>query len=246
MEKNFESGNPRKIAIIGRGNVATHLSEAFKGKADVCLVNPHTLEGIQEEPDLILLCVSDDAIEALSRKLHDIDSVVAHTSGSVSLSALKDTGKHYGVFYPLQTFTKNIPLNYSEIPVFIEASSPEVKNLLYEIASLFTNSIHSAGSEERRKLHLASVFACNFTNAMANIGFNILSETGIDPKVLLPLMRQTVDKLKWQNPGQAQTGPAARGDIGTIGKHLDMLKDSPELREIYSEITRFISSSLKI
>lgn len=234
-----------KINIIGRGNVATHLNKAFSGSNTVELINPHTLENLDYTSDIILICVSDDAIEGIIRKLNVCDSIIAHTSGSVSIDLFKDKFKNYGVFYPLQTFTKNVELNYSEIPVFIEGSSEDVSKKLIDLGSTFANKIVFANSASRRKLHLASVFACNFTNALARIADNILSDTNIPFENILPLMHQTVNKLNFLSPEEAQTGPAVRGDKKVMEAHLNLLKDAPELAELYKLFSGIIMGNKK-
>ena len=229
------------IAIIGRGNVALHLYKALKGKTDVALVNPHTMEGFPENTDITLISVSDNAIEEVSKKIPPSDAVIAHTAGSVPMEILSGQNKDYGVFYPLQTFTKDVDLNYKEIPVFIEGSSTEVTEKLKKTASLFSEDVREADSETRKKLHLASVFANNFTNALAGVSQDILKDTDITFSALIPLMKQTVNKLGFLSPREAQTGPAARGDSKVINSHLEMLRDKPELQEIYSKMSNLIS-----
>ena len=228
------------IAIIGGGNVATHLYEAFKSRTQVCLVNPRTLEGLPDNPEIILISVSDNAIAELIEKLPQSNAIIAHTAGSIPIDILKRKFKNTGVFYPLQTFTKGVPLDYSEIPVFIEGSSYEVVEKLKTIASLVSNIVTEADSEKSKTLHLASVFACNFTNALAGISYDILKDSEIDFKVLLPLMQQTVSKLREKTPREAQTGPAVRKDTKVMEAHLKMLDGSPDKKEIYSLLSDYI------
>lgn len=231
------------IAIIGNGNVGSHLYLALKGKTQVKLINPHTLEGLPENPEVIIICVTDDTIREVAKKLPPSTAIIAHTSGSVPLSALDFLDNPTGVFYPLQTFTKGVKLDYSEIPVFIEGSNENTANELKKIASLFSLDVREADSEARRQLHLASVFACNFTNALAGIAKDLLHESGTDFSALFPLMKQTVNKLAFKSPKEAQTGPAARGDFKVIEKHLEMLNRRPDLQEIYSSLSKIISNN---
>lgn len=231
------------ISIIGRGNVATHLYKAFKDKVDVIMVNPHSLEEIDYKSELILISVTDNAIKEVAGNLKPSNALIAHTSGSIPLKELEGVSDNIGVFYPLQTFTKGVDLDYSQIPVFIEASSQENIEKLRFYASLFSNSVAFADSGARKKLHLASVFACNFTNALAGIAQNILKDTGIEFKTMLPLLKQTINKLDSLSPKEAQTGPAARGDSKVIESHLEMLKDSPHLYQLYDILSKIISQS---
>ena len=230
------------ISIIGNGNVATHLYNALKDKTEISIINSRSLETLPQNTDVILICVSDNAISEIVSKLPSSDAIIVHTSGSIPMDILKKYGLEYGVFYPLQTFTKGIDLEYSEIPVFIEGSSERVVEKLKEIASLFSNDIHNADSEMRRKLHLASVFACNFTNALARISQSLIEKSGIDFSVLRPLMKQTIKKLDVISPEEAQTGPAVRGDSIVIDKHLEMLSDHPDLKMLYQQMTKIIQN----
>ena len=226
------------IAIVGNGNVANHLYKAFKDKTEVVKVNSRTLEEFPENPDIVLISVSDNAIEEVCEKIPDTGAIIAHTSGSIPLTILK--GNKTGVFYPLQTFSKGVDLNYKEIPVFIEGSSPDVVAKLKETASIFSEIIEEADSESRKKLHLASVFACNFTNALAGISEKILNKSGIGFHVILPLMKQTINKLEKVSAKEAQTGPAVRGDSKVISQHLQMLETQPLFHDIYKQLTLLI------
>lgn len=230
------------ISIIGNGNVATHLYNALKDKTEISIINSRSFETLPQNTDVILICVSDNAISEIVSKLPPSDAIIVHTSGSIPMDILKKYGLEYGVFYPLQTFTKGIDLEYSDIPVFIEGSSERVVEKLKEIASLFSNDIHNADSETRRKLHLASVFACNFTNALARISQSLIEKSGIDFSVLRPLMKQTIKKLDVISPEEAQTGPAVRGDSIVIDKHLEMLSDHPDLKMLYQQMTKIIQN----
>ena len=234
------------IAIIGRGNVASHLYTAIKPLKDVCLVNPHSFEGLPESPELILISVSDDAISKVVNNLPLKQFPIAHTSGSVSMDVLRGKSKNYGVFYPLQTFTKGIAMDYKDIPIFLEASNETMMIKLKEIASVFSNHILEADSEARKKLHLASVYACNFVNALAGIATELLKDSKIDQSVLIPLMEQTVRKLQLVSPQLAQTGPAVREDYKVIKSHLDMLENKPACRDVYSILTELIINSKQV
>lgn len=229
------------IAIVGRGNVAAHLFKALEEKADVKIVNPHTLEDWPEEdPEVVIICVKDSAIAEVARKLPKSNAVVCHTAGSVDMDILKQTSKKYGVLYPLQTFSKNQPLDYKKIPVFVEGSSQEALEELRLVADLFSDNVRVADSMQRKQLHLASVFVCNFTNSLAQIGRELMTDCGIDSKVLLPLMEQTVEKLHHLSPREAQTGPASRKDTNVMNSHMEMLEDKPILQEIYSLLSSYI------
>ena len=234
------------IAIVGSGNVAYHLYRALIPKAAVSLINSRSLHAFPENPDVVVLCVTDDAISEVASKIGFVNSILVHTSGAVSIDILAGHATATGVFYPLQTFSKNCSLNYSEIPIFLEASSPEALLKLEKMASLFSNNIRKADSLTRKHLHLASVFACNFTNAIIGIGADILKKTDIDFSVLIPLLKQTINKIELMSPEEAQTGPAKRGDSTTMANHLELLSESPELSTIYKALSNIIQEKAKI
>ena len=231
------------VAIIGRGNVASHLYTALKEKTKVVLVNPRTLENLPDNSELILISVRDNAIHEVVNKLMPTNTIIAHTSGSIPMSVLEGKTKHFGVFYPLQTFTKDVEMPYDDIPVFIEGSNPYTVEMLKQFASLFSTNIREADSEGRKQLHLASVFACNFTNALAAIAEDLLKDSGIDFSALLPLMKQTVKKLGKLTPKEAQTGPARRRDTKVMETHLKMLESKPDLQKIYSLLSAQITKA---
>ena len=228
------------IAIVGSGNVATNLYKALSPHKEVTLVNPHTLANLPQKAEIIILCVSDNAISEVANNIGHTEALIAHTSGSVSIQSLENVSEKIGVLYPLQTFTKEDSLNYKEIPVFIEGNSDDTVKDLKKLASVFSEDIREADSETRRQLHLASVFACNFVNALAGISKNILKESNIDFSVLLPLMKQTINKLQYLSPEKAQTGPAVRGDKNVMETHVKMLEDQPELKNIYTILSDYI------
>lgn len=232
-----------KISIIGKGNVGSHLYEALKHVADVCLIDSRTLANLPTESDICLICVSDSAIPEVASRLKGKADIVAHTSGSIQMDVLAPDSKNYGVFYPLQTFTKGVKLLYSEIPFFIEGNNSETTERLINLASLISDRVIKADSEKRRQLHLASVFACNFANNLVTIADDILQQSGMDYTLLLPLLRQTVEKLYELSPALAQTGPAARKDYPVIEAHLSLLEANKAYQEIYRLMTENIMTS---
>lgn len=231
-----------QIFIIGSGNVAFHLAKAYADAGiDTFSINPHTLEGIPDSPGIGIIAVKDDAISEVASKLAGKGfSCLAHTSGSVGIDVLSGAAPGTGVFYPLQTFSKDRELNYSEIPFFIEGSSPEVEEKLQNLARLISKDVRHADSSMRRRMHVAAVFACNFSNHLVGIADTILRQGGAGYRILLPLMRETVAKLERLNPRQAQTGPAARGDRNIMDSHEKMLSSNPDLKELYHIISESI------
>lgn len=231
-----------QIFIIGSGNVALHLEKAYiEAGIKAVRINPHTLEGLPESPGVGIIAVKDDAISEVASRLADMGfTCLAHTSGSVGIDVLSGSAQGTGVFYPLQTFSKERELNYSEIPFFIEGSSPEVEEKLQNLARLISTDVRHADSSMRKRLHVAAVFACNFSNHLVHIADTILREGGADYKILLPLLRETVAKLERLSPKQAQTGPAARGDRQIMESHEKMLSSNPDLCELYHLISESI------
>lgn len=256
-----------KIAVVGSGNVAWHLEKGLKGKVEVAMVNPRTLDNLPDDADIVLISVSDNAIGEVAHNLvkkietaknseepHDSkiynpnlsSAIICHTSGSMDLEEIRSLFPKTGVFYPLQTFTKGVEVDYNEVPVFVEGSDMAVTNKLKELGEIFSHNIKEASSETRRKLHLASVFANNFVNRMAVESKNLLEKEGFDFSVVVPLLKQTVKKLETCTPESSQTGPAVRGDTKVMDKHIEMLSSDADLQEIYRLISKRIKNNYEI
>ena len=156
------------------------------------------------------------------------------------MEALKGYAENYGVFYPLQTFSKDKELDYKEIPFFIEGSSKSAVDILTSLASLISKNVYEADSDKRKRLHIAAVFACNFANHLVGIADDILKENGMDYTVLLPLLKETIGKLYLLPPSMAQTGPAVRNDTTVMKAHEEMLVDNPEYLGIYRALSQSI------
>lgn len=233
----------KSICIIGQGNVGTHLCVAFAGKIEeLYSIDSRTLEDLPIDADLYIISVSDDAIREVSSRLPQINGVVAHTSGSTSLDALDGINGKRGVFYPLMTFSKDSAIEYQKIPVFIEGSDTEAVSVLNEAANLFTTKVMQMNSSQRIKMHIASVFACNFVNSLWVAASDILKEENVPFSYFLPLIEATAEKLHYLSPEEAQTGPAKRGDMNIIDKQEQMLFDKPELQKIYRDLSQLIIS----
>ena len=237
-----------RIGIVGRGNVATHLHNAISAslpEAEIELINPHELDINPDDFDILLISVIDSAIEEVSARIPVSDTIIAHTSGSIGMEILERTHKNCGVFYPLQTFTKGVALNYTEIPFFIEGSSEAVTARLKQLAGHISEKVYDAGSDKRRRLHLASVFACNFVNHLYARAWEILEDAGLPPEALTPLIEETAAKTRRTDPRHGQTGPAARGDFNVIEKHIAMLADRPESQTEYRLLSQGILNRRK-
>lgn len=232
-----------RIAVIGAGNVATHLAEALAGVADVCAVcsrhigsarrvasrvGPEcmALEGLDALPadaDIYIIAVSDDAVASVAAATPDFPGIWAHTSGSVPADVFRGSKSRYGVFYPLQTFSRDIPVNVGEVPFFIEGSDAWVEERLMALARSISSRVDMADSTRRRTLHVAAVFACNFADLMWMEADSILRESGLALDCLMPLLKVTLEKLEKASPRDAMTGPARRGDRGVMERHQAML-----------------------
>lgn len=230
----------KKIDIIGTGNVGTHLRMALASAADTQLVASRSLEGLRSDSDLYLLSVSDGAIREVAERVSALiasESVLAHTSGATPMSILEGVHPNIGVFYPLQTFTKDVELRYEEIPFFIEGVSSEVEDCLDETARLISDRVMRIDSRRRLDLHVASVVSCNFVNHLWALSSKFLEDRGIDFQLMMPLIRETLRKGEAVGAVKAQTGPARRQDIPTIERHLACLEKYPELQVVYRQIS---------
>lgn len=247
-----------KIVFIGAGNLATRLSlEMQRVGFTIAQIYSRTqanarslgerigcrwtdrIEAVTEDADVYIFSVKDAVLPDLISKMKANNGVWIHTAGSMPLDVFEGKTSRYGVMYPLQTFSKSRSVTFSVIPFFLEANTAEVGSFLQNIASALSEQIRFLSSDKRKKLHLAAVFACNFTNHIYAISAKLLEEEGIDPKVLLPLIDETASKIHTLPPAQAQTGPAVRYDENVIRKHLTMLED-PDLKAIYQLLSKSI------
>lgn len=246
------------VNIIGSGNVATHLiSNILQFKEieiqKVFARRTYTLEGTIESAkithriqdlkpaDITIICVSDDAIEEISEQIPFTNQLVVHTSGSSDISIINKKNRQ-GVFYPIQTFSKNKKINFKEIPFCLETANVSDLIVLKKIASILSNKVYMINSEQRRNIHVAAVFVSNFTNHLYQIGNEICQEKNIPFEIFHPLIEETAQKIKSLSPKDAQTGPAKRQDKKTILKHLETIKD-PMQKEIYTLLTNSIIKS---
>jgi predicted short-subunit dehydrogenase-like oxidoreductase (DUF2520 family) len=226
------------VLIVGDGNVANHLYNAFTkiGDLKVTKINSRRLENIPTA-DITILAVSDDAIAEVSKNIQN--NFVVHTSGACNMNELKNK-KQKGVFYMLQTFSKNKSINFSVVPFCLEADNDNDYLLLEKLANLLGNRIYKIDSNQRKKLHVAAVFVNNFTNYMYTIGNEICDKNNIPFEILYPLIEETSNKIKSLSPNEAQTGPAVRHDEQTIKNHLNLLDKNQQ--EIYKLLTKSIQN----
>lgn len=250
-----------KIVILGSGNVATHLAKALKAIGEELLqvyspnlihaklladaVNAQAIDALDKitiQADLYIISVKDDAIEDVASALSKVDGLVVHTSGTTSIDSLSMHVKNSGVFYPLQTFSRDKSVSFSTIPLCVEAKGENDLQLLRTLGSKLSTKVYELDGEKRKILHLAAVFACNFPNHLYNLASQILSKNNLDFDLIRPLIAETADKVMNDLPANVQTGPAVRQDKNTMNKHVIMLADLPELQEIYQTL----SNSIKI
>lgn len=250
---------PETIVIIGAGNVATHLGLALKNagyqilqiysrtnasakelgeKLDVPFTSE--LNKLIKTADLFLFSLKDDALVSVLEEITPLSGLCIHTAGSLPMEVFKPYVSRYGVLYPLQTFSKNKEVSFSEIPVFVEADNKDDEQVLLSLAHSFSGNVQVLTSDKRKYLHLAAVFACNFANHMYTLASDILENQDLDWSLLIPLIEETADKIKSLPPQKAQTGPAVRYDTSIIGKHLDLLKNNIDQKEIYEVISKSI------
>jgi predicted short-subunit dehydrogenase-like oxidoreductase (DUF2520 family) len=196
------------------------------------------------EADVYIIAVSDDAIAEVAAQLPFNNRLVVHTSGSSDISVLQDNNKK-GVFYPLQTFTKGKAIDFAEIPICIEVQHEEDYQLLEKLGHSISQKVVSITSEQRKSLHVAAVFVCNFVNHMYHMGHEICEKNDIPFEVLHPLIQETAHKIMTLSPEEAQTGPAVRHDSKTIEKHLDFIENT-EYKTIYQLLTQSIQHVKKL
>jgi len=256
---------PFSIAIVGTGNVGYHYAKRLKAisnspKAILSRSSENAQHLISElnlgaeiittnqiipDVDFVILAVPDNALtEILDSYSFDQKSIIVHTSGAQSIGLLKKYPQH-GVLYPLQTFTKTKEVNFDQIPFLIEANDENTLLKIRELARLLGSNIQEVDSEKRLRIHLAAVFACNFSNHLYNAAEQILAGTNVQLKDLRHLIQETMDKAIALGAEQSQTGPAIRGDIKVIEKHLELLNGEKDLRDIYELITDQISTRRK-
>lgn len=252
-----------RISIIGSGNVAWHLTQALEAanhtiveiysrdkknaqKLASKLYNAEVktdLNFSQSRAEVVIIAITDDFIdETVKKASFSSSSIVVHTSGTVGIESLrnKDTSQ-LGVFYPCQSFSKKRAINFKNIPICIEAANEKTEQTLEKLAFTICENVAFLNAEDRKTLHLAAVFACNFSNFMMIAAQNILQKEGLDFAILHPLIKETFEKAIENGPENSQTGPAIRNDQKTIKKQLELLKSNKEMQKIYELISNQIT-----
>ena len=222
-----------RVVLIGRGRLATNLLPALQQAGhEVSSINSRTLENLPEEADVFIIAVKDSALqEVICRATKGREQqLFVHTAGSMPMSLFEGYTNRFGVFYPMQTFSKERLVSFANIPVFIEGDNA----VLRPLAESITHSVYELSSADRKFLHLSAVFACNFVNHCYALSAELLEKHGIPFSVMLPLIDETALKVHQLHPLEAQTGPAVRYDENVIRMQSSMLADSPLLQEIYN------------
>lgn len=248
-----------KVSFIGSGNVAWHLSHALDAAG-------HTIEQviskteenaaelakkfgsyfsddiskIDTSVDACICCVSDDQLKTVVHSIPKSRMIILHTCGSQSMDILEPASPNFGVFYPLQSFSKGKAIDMLNVPFLLEASNNQTNDVVHALADSISNNIRQANSTQRLQYHLSAVFANNFVNRLYHEADRYLQENDLDFSVLIPIIQETAAKIKTLSPKDAQTGPAKRGDIQTIEKHLKLLADHKDLQQLYVNFTNAI------
>lgn len=244
--------------LLGAGNVANHFYQAFKNSESSQVIQWYSrqLSKVSQfqnetaitddlqalvEADVYLMAVNDDAIEDFSSQLPFESRLVVHTSGSVSIHAL-DKKHRRGVFYPLQTFTKGVEINFEQVPICIEALDKSDLNTLKALAESLRAPVYKISTEQRQTLHVAAVFVNNFSNQLYRIAHELTDAKHIPFDILKPLIRETAKKIDILSPYLAQTGPAMRNDKKTIKRHLKLLENEDH-KKLYELLTQSIKKT---
>ena len=249
-----------KVTILGSGNVAQQLIQAFAKAINIEIVqvfarNPSEIYHLIDsekivsdykkllESDLFIIAVSDVSIAEVSNQIPFLNQLIAHTSGSFSIDGLNIKNRK-AVFYPLQTFSKSKKVDFQGIPICLETQFDADYQILETAAKSISNKIFKIDSQQRKSLHVAAVFVCNFVNHLYQMGSDICNENNVDFEILKPLIQETANKIKTLSPANAQTGPAIRNDNETINAHLNFLS-SENQKDIYKLLTKSIIDNAK-
>ncbi len=242
----------KKVVLLGSGHVATHLGHAIRQAGYVPIqVYSRTLAHaerlavlldaeatadpgtVRQDADFYLIAVKDDAIAAIAAALGAVSGIVLHTSGSTDLRVLSGAGKGQGVIYPIQTLTRDVPVDFTKIPLAIEYSDDATGSAVKTFAGQLSSYIYEYNSRQRLSLHVGAVFCCNFSNYLYTIAQDYLESQKVDFNLLRPLIEETARKVQHRLPSEVQTGPAARRDTLVLEKHLELLDDFSQWKEIY-------------
>ena len=246
-----------RVTLIGSGNLATVLGKKILHSGHIihqvynrnishasslaAELSAEAVDQIEDSADMYIVAVPDDALQQVGNWMRPLNGFVVHTAGSVSMEVLKDISPNYGVLWPLQSIRKETP-EAPVLPVLIDANNQWNKMKLKGFAQSFADSVTEANDEQRRKLHLAAVVTNNFSNYIFTLTEKYCEREGVDFKLMLPLLSETVLRMRDNSPSVLQTGPAIRNDVSTIEKHKELLKNDKALLEVYEFFTERIAS----
>jgi predicted short-subunit dehydrogenase-like oxidoreductase (DUF2520 family) len=254
----------RRISIIGAGNVATHLGLHLHicgfeivnllvrqvDEADLAFANAVSADictdyaELRADTDLILIAVSDKAIEDVSKELakvtHLADILVVHTSGATPMRVLAAHNRYFGCFYPLQTFSRSREIDMYSVPICVAANDADCEQRLWDLGMRISKKVARIDDDQRADLHVAAVLVNNFTNHLFDLAAELCQRTGVNFDMLRPLISETVDKIDNLSPHEAQTGPARRGDMTTIARHQALIAQQPDLLHLYTVLSESI------
>lgn len=247
------------IALVGTGNVATNMALALQhagigvnqiwsrryanARELAHRVNALAVKTLKEiNADICIVSVKDDAIAEVLGNLVGYSGTIVHTSGAVHIDVFKGKFANYGVFYPLQTFSKDKMVDFANLPLCLEAGNRAVAQQLQNMAKQLSSRVSFVDSAQRKILHLAAVFACNFPNYLYGIADSLLQKHQLDFDLLRPLILETALKAQNSHPANVQTGPAIRGDESTMHSHLELIGNQENLKAIYQLLSESIKS----
>jgi predicted short-subunit dehydrogenase-like oxidoreductase (DUF2520 family) len=241
------------VVIIGFGNVGSHLYQVFEATPGIEVLQVYArsipmeitpsekittnIKNIVDHADVYIAAVPDDTINAITSQLPFANRFVVHTSGGAALKSSSDMNRR-GVFYPLQTFSKNKAIDFKVIPICVEAENEDDLTLLIKIGRHISEKVTVISTVERAKIHVAAVFVNNFVNELYHISEDILKKQQLDFSLLIPLIKETAQKIEYLTPALAQTGPAKRGDEKTMLRHQDLL--TAQQQKVYHLLTKSI------
>ena len=253
-----------KVTLVGAGNLMTNLAKALAVRNDICItqvwsrteasatalaerlgVSSTTDLDNLAEADAYIIAVKDSALESLIPQItrQHPEAVFIHTAGSMPMEVFSGHARHYGVLYPMQTFSKDKEVDFSEIPVFVEANDEQASDVINQLAKAVSDNVYPLSTEKRRYLHLAAVFACNFANHCYHLAACVLEPQGIPFSVMLPLIDETARKVHQLSPHDAQTGPAVRYDRNVMERQMALIDDE-NIRQIYEILSKSIHDKL--
>lgn len=256
-------GQETKIVFLGAGNLATAMATVLSAcPVEIIQVYSRTelsaktlakqagcgytyrISDVRQDADLYIVAIPDHCLPDFSKEISLPDKLLVHTSAATSMEVLSAATQRYGIFYPLQTFTKGRVPDMKNVPFFLEAHHADDLALLKQVALLVSPNVYEVGLETRSRIHLAAAFVCNFTNYLYSVGEDILQEDGLPFQLLYPLMQETLTKIGDKSPKNTQTGPAVRGDVKTLKTHLALMRQHSDWQEIYKLISERINPDL--